>query len=181
LQRYFCQNNDWDSGKKVVMRRLSLSVFLVLCILCATQAAYYYPQLPEKVAIHFSLSGQPESWSTKTVFITFYYAVTGIIIIVFLGVSYGISKIPAYLINLPNKDYWLSEKRRQATIKFMLHYFLWFGSVTVLLLLDVFNQSFQVHLGRADSLPHILQSLGLYIGFSAVWVIGLFIKFGKKW
>jgi hypothetical protein len=84
------------------------------------------------------------------------------------------------LINLPDKDCWLSEKRKKATAEFMFHYFLWFGSATVLFLMDVFNQSFQVHLGRADSLPHILQSLVLYIVFSVVWVIGLFVKFKKK-
>ncbi|MEN6439256.1 MAG: DUF1648 domain-containing protein [Syntrophobacter sp.] len=163
----------------MTMRRLSLSVFLVLCALCMAQSAYYHPQLPERVALHFGPSGRPDSWSTKTAFITLSYAVTAFSLILFLGISYGMSKIPPSLINLPNKDYWLSEKRKQETIEFMFHYFLWFGSATVLLLLDVFHQSIQVHLGRADSLPHIQQSLGLYICFAIVWIIGLFIKFGR--
>jgi uncharacterized membrane protein len=73
----------------MTIRRLSLSVFLSLCALCVAQAVYFYPQLPEKVAVHFGPSGRPDLWSTKMVFITFYYTVTGIIFILFFGVSYG--------------------------------------------------------------------------------------------
>jgi len=164
----------------MTIRRLSLAVFLTLCVLCVAHAAWYYPQLPDKVASHFGPSGQPDAWSTKTFFVAFYLVITGINALLFLGISFGMSKIPVSLINLPNKDYWLSEERKQKTFDFMFHYLLWFASATLLLLLDMFHQSFQVHLAKADSLSHPMLSLGLYIGFTVVWSIGLLVKFGKK-
>jgi uncharacterized membrane protein len=164
----------------MTIRRISLIVFLVLCVLCVAQAAYYYPLLPEKVASHFGLSGQPDAWSTKTSFITIYLIVTGFLMLVFLGISFGMSKINVSLINLPNKDYWLSPERKQQTFDFMFIYFLWLASATLLLLLDMFHQTFQVHLGKANTLSHPTLSLGLYIAFTVLWSIGLIIKFGQK-
>ena len=162
------------------MRRFSLAVFLILWALCVGYALYYYPKLPDEVASHFGAGGEPDGWMSKTSFITFYLVFTGFMALMFLGMSFGMSKIPVSLFNLPNKDYWLSAERKQETFDFMFWYFLWFGSATLLLLLDILYQSFQVHLGKAETLPHFMLSLGLYLGFAGVWCVGLFIKFMRK-
>jgi uncharacterized membrane protein len=144
------------------------------------QALTYYPLLPEKMASHFGISGQPDAWATKASLIRAYLVTTGICALLFLGISFGISKIPPSLINLPNKEHWLSDERKQETFDFMFSYNLWFASATLLLLLDMFNQTFQVALGKANALTHPKLSLGLYIGFTVVWTIGLFVKFKRK-
>ncbi len=162
------------------MKRLPLIVFLVLCVLCVAQALYYYPQLPERVASHFGASGQPDGWSTKQSFLGIYLFTVGLVAVLFLGVQFGMSRIPTTLINLPNKDYWLSPERRQGTFDFMAGYFPWFASATTLLLLDVFHQSFQVNLGRAEALAHPVLSISVYVAFTAVWTIGLIVKFARK-
>jgi uncharacterized membrane protein len=164
----------------MIMRRLSLTLFLVLLALNVGHAIYYYPQLPEKVASHFGPSGRPDGWSTRTDFITFYLGVAGILAVVFLGISFGLSKIPVSLVNLPNKDYWFAEERKQKTIDFMFSYLLGYASATLLLLLDTFNQCFQVNLGKAETLPHFMLSMGLYIGFTTLWLARLILKFRKK-
>ena len=164
----------------MISKKLSLLVFLVLCALCVAQGIYYYPQLPGKVASHFGPSGQPDAWSTKSSFMEFYFVLIGVLSIIFLGISFGMSKIPVSLINLPNKAYWLSKDRKQATVDFISHYFLWFASATLFLILYVSHQTFQVHIGKANSLVHPMLSLGFYIGFTIIWCIGLFIKFGKN-
>jgi hypothetical protein len=84
------------------------------------------------------------------------------------------------LINLPNKDYWLSSEHKQETFDFLFCYFLGFASATLLLLLDMIHQAFQVHLGRANTLSHPMLGLGLYVGFTVIWSIGLLMKFAKK-
>ena len=55
-------------------------LFLFLLGLCILQALYYYPELPEKVASHFDLDGNPNAWSSKQFFIAFYSIVTGAIL-----------------------------------------------------------------------------------------------------
>lgn len=164
----------------MTIRRSSLLVFLVLCALYVAQGIYYYPQLPTRVASHFGPSGLPDAWSTRSSFITMYFVLIGILAVLFLGIGFGISKIPVSVINLPNKTYWLSKERRQRTLDFMFHYFLWFASATLLLVLEMSHQIFQVHIGNTHSLSHPSLSLHLYMGFTILWCIGLFVRFGKK-
>jgi len=163
------------------LRRTSLMIFLGLCILCIVHALYYYFLIPEVVASHFGSSGKPDAWSSRNFFITVYLVSVGMTAVIFLGIVFGMPRLPNSMINLPNKDFWLSKERRDETFHFFFHYFLWFGSATFLLLLDTFHQSFMVHLGRAVSLNHTWLSIILYLGFSIVWSIGLFVRFmGKK-
>ncbi len=159
------------------MRNISRIIFVIVLLLCIGQAFYYYPLLPNRVASHFGASGMADAWSDKETFIKIY-----IFFVVFIGILFSIiglviRKLPDSMINLPNKDYWLSLGHRQKTIDFLARQFLWFGSATLLLLLDVFHQSFNVDLGKAQALSHPAASIAVYIGFSLLWSVILISKF----
>lgn len=162
------------------MQKTAFAIFLVLFAACIVHALYYYPSLPDEVASHFSGSGRPDGWSGKGVFLAVYLISVGMNALIFLGIAFGIQKVPDSKLNLPYKDFWLVEERRQETFQFLIQYFLWFGSATFLLLLDAFHQTFMVNLGKAPALQHAVLSIGLYLGFSVAWCIGLFVKFFNK-
>ncbi len=162
------------------MHKISRIVFIVVFLLCIGQAAYYYPLLPESVASHFGASGRPNAWMGKESFLKIYLAVLALIAVLFPCIGFILRKTPASLINLPNKDYWLSPERGQDTIDFLSRQFLWFGSATFLLLLDIFHQSFMVQIGKARALEHPVASIAVYIGFSVLWSIGLIAKFIRR-
>lgn len=161
------------------LKKLALVVFLSLSAMCIAHAVHYYPLLPDTVAMHFGLDGRPDAWSAKESFFTVYMATVAASAVAFLAVAFGLSRIPVSMISLPNKGYWLSPERRQATFDFLFQYFLWFGSATMLLLFDIMHQAFQVHLGREETLQHPGLSLALYLGFTAIWCVGLFVRFAK--
>jgi len=161
------------------MRTLALVIFLLLFGSCLAHAIHYHPMLPAQVASHFGPSGQADAWSGKTAFIAIYLVAAGMNGLLFLAIGYGIAAIPDSLINLPNKGYWLSPERREHTFNTLTQYFLWFGSATFLLLLDIFHQSFQVHLGKTGTLQHPFLSIGLYLGFALVWTLTLVLHFGR--
>ena len=162
------------------MRNISLLVFILLLALCIAQAAHYYPLLPDRVASHFGASGKPDAWSGKESFVKIYLIVVAFIAVLFLGIGLMLRKIPTSMINLPNKDYWLSPERKQETIDVLSRQFLWFGSATLLLLLDIFHQSFRVHLGKAQTLEHPVVIIVVFIVFSVLWSISLIVKFARK-
>ncbi len=162
------------------MRKISLIVFIVLLLLCIAQVTYYYPLLPDRVASHFGASGRPDAWSSKESFVKIYFIVVVFIVLLFPGIGLMLRKIPTSLMNLPNKDYWLSPERSQDTIDVLSRQFLWFGSATLMLLLDIFHQSFRVHLGKAQTLEHPVASIVVYVGFSVLWSIALIVKFMRK-
>ena len=159
---------------------MSRVLFIVLLVLCVGQSLYYYPLLPDRVASHFGASGQPDAWADKEILVKIYLGVVAFIAILFPGIGFLISKTPPSMINLPNKDYWLSPERRQDTMDTLSRQFLWFGSATLLLLLDIFHQSFKVHLGKAPTLEHAITTIVAYVAFSTLWSIGLIVKFMRR-
>jgi uncharacterized membrane protein len=153
--------------------------WISVCVLSIAQAVYYYPQLPDRVASHFGVSGRPDAWSSREDFLIFYFVMVGIVIVVFTVLPYLASIMPMSWVNLPNKEYWSAPEREAETRSFLRYYPLWFGSATMLLLIDVMRQAFLVNIGTAKSLGHPMFSLALYIGFSVIWIIGLLIRFLK--
>jgi uncharacterized membrane protein len=159
--------------------RMPAIVWVIVCAAAIIQALYYYPQLPERIATHFGASGHADGWSTKQDFITVYLGILAFVIALFTVLTYAVSTLPVSWINLPNKQYWFAAQQRQQTLAFLRRYPLWFASATVLLIIDMFHQTFLVNMGKAKSLPHPTLSLAVYIGFTAYWVIGLFLRFRK--
>ncbi len=162
------------------MPNLSRNVFIIAVLLCLGHAAYYYPLLPDRVASHFGPSGRPDAWSSKDAFVAIYLFAVAVIAVVFSGIGLLLRRTPATLINLPNRDYWLSPERSSGTIAFLSRQFLWFGSATLLLMLDIFHQAFMVHLGRARGLEHPVVSLVIYVAFTAIWSIRLIGRFARR-
>ena len=164
---------------KMNKRTTAIAIFALLCVACVAHALWYYPQLPEQVAHHFGATGEPDAWGHKTHFLIVYLVTVGVMAATFLGAGLLMPKIPNYAINLPNKDYWLAPKRRQQTLDYMLPQLLWMGSLTMILLLNVFHQSFQVHLGNATELNNIGITMGAYLTLTTVWCIAIYKKFKK--
>ena len=162
------------------MRNLSRSIFITIVFLCIVQAVYYYPLLPDRVASHFGPSGRPDAWSGKESFVMIYLLVVAFIASLFPVMGFVLRKTPSTLINLPNRTYWLAPERRQETIDVISRQALWFGSATLLLMLDIFHQSFKIHLGQAQALQHPVLSIALYIGFCVSWSVGLLVKFIRR-
>lgn len=161
-------------------RTIAITVFVLLTIACVAHALWYYPRLPEQVAHHFDASGQPDAWGSKLDFLISYLVTIGVTAVTFLGIGLLMPKLPDRAINLPNKNYWLAPEQRRQTMDSMLAALLWFGSLTMLLLLGIFHQSFQVHLGRATRLNHVWDAMGGYMVLATVWCVALFRRFGKQ-
>ena len=97
------------------------AVYFVAFLLVASiaQHAWYWPQLPERVATHFGVDGQPNDWMSRTDS-TMLLAGLQIGVPSFLLVMNTISsRFPESMLNIPNKDYWLSPERRGTTLAHM--------------------------------------------------------------
>ena len=163
------------------MNKKSVAVrfFLLLVAGCVGHALYYFPRLPEQVAHHFGMSGEPDAWGSKTVFLGLYLFSVALIVATFLGLGFGMTRMPHWAINLQNKEYWLAPERKQDTLDYLSVALFWLGSATLILLLDIFHQSIRVHLGRASRLEHSWLSLGAYLVFTIAWSIVIYRRFAK--
>jgi uncharacterized membrane protein len=158
-------------------RTVATVVFVLLCAACLGHAFYFYSQLPERVAHHFGPDGKPDAWGDKMQFLVVYLITIAVMGIVFFGLALAMRRLPTTAINLPHREYWLAPERREETVAGMVSAFLWFGSLTLLLFLDIFHQAFQVHLGKAAGLTHPWISIGVYLAASLVWCVVFFRGF----
>lgn len=126
--------------------RLPKIIFVLLALYAAVHFSSVYPQLPNVVASHFNGRGAPNGWQTKQAFVGVFVGVGVLAAVIGLVIPRIIAAVPAQLINLPNKSYWLAPEHRQETMAFLNSYFAWFGCGVFLLILLTFDYAVQVNL-----------------------------------
>lgn len=93
-----------------------LWVFSILFLIYQGYSSYSY--LPERMATHFDISGNPNGWSSKYSFFVTWYITIFFMNGMFYAISKFIQKIPESMINIPNKKYWFeTEERKKESIK----------------------------------------------------------------
>lgn len=162
--------------------RLPKLVFVVLAVIAAIYFSSWYAQLPETVATHFIGNGTPGNWQPKNVLMWTLVAVTVIPAVLVFGVPAILKAVPMATVNLPNKQYWLSEERAAQTQEFLAVWFAWFGCVVFLLMLWVFNFVIQwnLHPGDRPSAEKLEWGIGAFATFTVIWVLRLMVHFARK-
>ncbi len=139
-----------------------------------------YPELPARVPIHFNAAGVPDGWTDRANFLALQIGLT----LFLLGLGFGsamlVRVLPAQLINLPYRDFWLAPDRRVATEQTLFRYMLVFTIFALLLFWDLMFQSIQVAVGNAKTLDHGLGSVGVFLAATLVWCGALLWRFRRR-
>jgi uncharacterized membrane protein len=160
----------------------SLPVFFLLIAIACIQIAFYYNRLPAVVVSHFGAGGLPNGWMPKNVFLGVYISLLCGMAALFSVLPIIITKTPDYLINLPNREFWLAPERRAQSLGFIASTMRIFGVATLCFLMITFQFAIMANLEpRARlSLHRFMAALIPYIGFAVVFVAAMFRRFGKK-
>jgi len=119
------------------MKTPSLIVALLL-VVAAAQGVHVYHRLPDPMASHFDLDGQPDGWASKAAFFNGYLGVVVLAQFVILGLAILVGRMPDRLLNLPNRDHWLMPERRAATLAYVQRQMAWSAvAVTILLVVSL--------------------------------------------
>jgi uncharacterized membrane protein len=70
--------------------------------------------LPERLAVHFDISGNPNGFQSESTFITTFYGFIFLLNGLFLTLFFFIGRLPTQNINIPWKDYWFANEERKA-------------------------------------------------------------------
>lgn len=162
---------------------LPRALFILLVVAALAQVAWYYPQLPERMATHFGAYGRPNDWSDKLGFFIGYIIIILLNCLIFLWAPISISRIRSNRFSLPNRDYWLAPERRDETIRYLRHQLLWFGVVHMLLGLYVVQLVIAANQLKSPILSgDIIWALTTYGIILVTWLIrliGHFINIGS--
>jgi uncharacterized membrane protein len=159
--------------------RLPKLLFVLLALYAAVHFSRYYPLLPDVVASHFNGRGAANGWQTKSAFFGVLVGVSVLAAVVGFGVPRIIAALPAALINLPNKRYWLAPEHLAETMEFLDSYFAWFGCALFLIMILTFDYAlqFNLHPENPPDPARMWYALAGLLVFMMAWTGRLLKKF----
>ena len=107
--------------------RLPRLLYAFLFLVGLLMMAYYYPQMPQRMASHFAADGRVNGWQSRESFFVLMLLVTSTSALVSFIAPRQIAAKPNHRINLPHRDYWLAPERRAETMRFISATMAWFG------------------------------------------------------
>lgn len=147
-------------------------------LVVGVQIAYYAPRLPERVASHFNMAGEPDGWMSRTAFLGLMGGVAVGLALMFAGITWLVRRLPPSWINLPHREYWLAEPRREASIHAMTKNLLGHALLSLALISWLLHDAYRVNTA-VDEAPtlSIWVPVGVYLAGTAILLIRLFRRF----
>ncbi len=117
------------------MRKFPLLLFVMLLAAAAALIFNLAAQLPELVAVHFDAAGRANGFMTRAGCRDFMLLTTlGAPLLITIATALLPRLVPASLINIPHRDYWLAPERARDSLVFLSEQGLWFGCIFVVFL-----------------------------------------------
>jgi uncharacterized membrane protein len=159
--------------------RLPKLILTLLAAYAALHFSWYYQKLPDVVASHFDVHGIANGWQTKPAFFRVFAMVSVLAAAFGFGLPRIITKVPAQLINLPNKQYWLSPEHLAETQEFLSAYFACFGCALFVVMISTFDYAMQsnLHPENRPDISRMWYTLAGFLAFVVVWIVRMLTKF----
>jgi hypothetical protein len=126
-------------------------------------------QLPERVATHFGVGGQPDGWMSRYAHLLF-MAVFGFAFpLFFVGLFYGLRFVPEGL-NIPDRDYWLAPERRVQTFDYFFRQGLWLACMAV-----CFVTGLHYMIIQANFQPNAELSMPMFLALFSFFLVGIVV------
>ena len=162
------------------MRTLGYITLGLAAVITVAQVIAYLPLLPEKVASHFGADGEADGWMSRNSFVIMHVATQFCTAAFLVGIAKFGRYMPDSLFNLPHKEYWLHESRRETTFNYSESILTLIAGATVLFLCVVFHLVYRANVveGRLAE-GWFIASLVAYLVLIIGLVIRMSMRFGK--
>lgn len=162
--------------------RVSVPLACLLLLTAASLAFFIYfgQWFPPTMAVHFNAAGDPDGWMDRVKFIVIGTSMC-FMLPPFLVACVGVLPrvLPVSMINLPNREYWLSSERREASLSRITYLALWLGCLVQAFLLAVFESVVRSNPvgGPAHLAGGAVVITLVFVAAIAVWALVLFRSF----
>lgn len=161
--------------------RIPATLFVLLCLGFLLYVNETSSLLPGRLATHFGGRGQPNGWMNRSGYTTF-ISLLGVGLPLFvIALCFLCRFLPAWTVNIPNREYWVSPERRSRTYGYLLAHSLWLGCLLVAFVAAMHyltiqaNRSIPVHLAGGS----MIMVLAVFLGCLAIWVVALMRHFQR--
>ena len=155
-------------------KNVATLLITVLTIFGLSLHAWYWTQLPDRVATHFGIDGNPNDWMSKTNATILLCSLQVGLPLFFLSIGFSISKLPATVINIPNREYWLHRDRRAETIAHMTTMLSWIAVLITLEMIAI------VHLTFLANRSGMALNANLFLVVLGVFLLAVFSIVGRS-
>jgi hypothetical protein len=156
-------------------------LYFVLYAIAGAHIWHYYPMLPEKMATHFGVDGQPNGWMSKDQFAFFYIGFLIVVSGAFAVTGALATKLPDRMFRIPNKSYWFAPERAEETRKGLGRDLTFIGLFIGAFLIGIHHSLIDMALKDVQKLDTTL--LLAWVGFlftgMGLFIIRQFLRFRK--
>jgi hypothetical protein len=163
------------------MRKLApLLSFAVLLAAAALWLDFLMQGLPDVVAVHFDAQGTANGFTTRATSRKLLTLLTlGSPLFLALVTALVPRLIPASMLNIPNRGYWMAPGRARESVAFMSEQGLWFSCIFLIFLSSV---DWMVVQANTSAPPHLstqalIGALILFFGAIGLWAWRMFRRF----
>ena len=134
------------------MKSLPWLIVVTALIGSILQAVFFWPHLPDEVASHFNAVGQADGWMSKTAFVAVTLLIQIGLAAMMLGFGWLIKVLPTSMINIPNRECWLADERREQTLGESESLMAWIAAGTAVFMMVIFYLTFDANVGEKKGL-----------------------------
>ena len=158
--------------------KLSRQWIGITLLIAVGHGVWAYTVLPERVVSHWDGLGNPNDYMSRDGFISFYLWLMVGLSTLFGGIGALIRVTPNDAINLPNRDYWLTPERRDATIATITKQMNAFTVMMNVFMIGIHQLSIMANLTPDKHLSNGVWVLLLgFLGGTAYWVYKMYADF----
>jgi hypothetical protein len=156
-------------------------MLVLLYVAALVQLGWIVSRMPAVVATHYDAAGHPNGSMTRGGLVVFQLGILAVTAGAFLGLPALLGRISPRLINLPNREYWLSPERRAATLAAVRNWMAMVGSGTVLLMMAVAGLNFRANQETPPRLssPAIVSCILGYLLYVAALLVRFYRMFPR--
>jgi uncharacterized membrane protein len=156
-------------------------IIVLLYIAAIVHLGWIASQMPDRVATHYDGAGNPNGWMTRGGMVGFQLLMLAITAAAFVGLPLLLGRLSPKLINIPNREYWLSPERRAASVAALQNWMAVQGSGVVILMMAVTGL---LHHANQVSPPRLspsglLASLAAFLLFVGGSIVALYRRFPR--
>jgi uncharacterized membrane protein len=162
------------------MRRFPLVLFGLLLAAAAALILHLTLQLPDPAAVHFDATGRANGLMTRAACRDFMLLMTlGVPLVITSATALLPRLVPASMINIPHRDYWMAPERARDSLGFLSEQGLWFGCIFVVFLAAVDGLLVKANSVSPPEFPQKLFVAMLILFFCAVgaWFVRMLRRF----
>jgi uncharacterized membrane protein len=120
--------------------RFGRLIYFLALLICVFEIVRLWSITPPEMAAHFNVQGIPDRFVAKTEFFWFQVQTLAVVVGVSLLPQVLILLLPASLINMPHREYWLAPERRDDTLNRLSS----FGAVMFAVILLAVQAAFEL-------------------------------------